>query len=93
MLEPAINYIPENVKLTDFRYQFRQIKGKLLKEKRVLLLVERSKQIALLVPIDLIGAKPQLPINEKPKEEMPWPAFHLGKISIPLNRKNIYEAF
>lgn len=92
MLDPIINYIPENIKLTDFRYQTKQIKKKLLEEKRVLLLVEKSKQLALLVPIDLLRTPPAIQLPQMQKK-LTWPTYRLGKVRIPLSRKNIYEAF
>ena len=87
-----LNYIPENVKLTDFRYRSKEIKRKLLEEKKALLLVDRASQIALLVPIGLLRAGPVVQSNERVRK-LSWPAYHLGKIKISLNRKNIYEAF
>lgn len=91
-MEPILNYIPENIKLTDFRYQPKQIKQKLLEEKKVLLLVDRAKQIALLVPVDLLRS--QLPVGlTKSQKKIPWPAYHLGEIKIPLTRTHIYESF
>ena len=93
MLNPTINYIPENIKLTDFRYQSKEIKKKLLEEKRVLLLVERAKQLALLIPIDLVRTKPMIKKAVKKTKKLPWPAYHLGEIKIPLSRQHIYESF
>lgn len=93
MLQPTINYIPENIKLTDFRYQSKKIKKKLLEEEKVLLLVERAKQLALLVPINLLRTKPMIKKIAKKPKKLPWPTYHLGKIKIPLNRKHIYESF
>lgn len=93
MNESTLNYIPESIKLTDFRYQSKKIKKKLLEEKRVLLLMERSRQLALLIPIDFLKIKSPLLKPAKTPLKMSWPAFHLGKIKIPLNRRQIYEAY
>lgn len=83
--------IPKIANITDIRYSWTSLISEIEKEQQPLLVVDRSRPKAVILPINLAQKIFQLPMKKNPTNKFKFRSYHLGKLKINLTREYIYD--
>jgi hypothetical protein len=83
--------IPKIANITDIRYSWTALISEIEKEQQPLLVVDRSRPKAVILPINLAQKILQLPVKKNPTKKFQFRSYPFGKLKIKLTREYIYD--
>lgn len=83
--------IPKIANITDIRYSWSKLLSEIEREQQPLLVLDRSRPQAVILPLDLAKQILVFPAKPKKSRSFSFRSADFGKIKIPLTREYIYE--
>lgn len=83
--------IPKIANITDIRYSWSSLIAEIEREQQPLLVVDRSRPKAVILPINLAEKIFSLPAKKTMTKKFKFLSYPLGKLKTKLSREFIYE--